>query len=249
MPPEEDPNAPKYVTAEDLAKAVDAQLKKWSTGFEKKQAETIKGALGDLGPQLDSILEAKLEAFRKPAEGGAGGAGGGEGGAGGAGNGGAPPPAFKVEDHPAFKGMQRQLETVRTELATDRKARQDAEAASRTMALKQTATELLAKQGIRQHVGGAWAAIKDKLKYSEDGKQIAVDDDGSEFALPAFIETFAKAPENRIYVDPRNAGGSGGRPVAGPKTPPKTVGAEPTFEDVGNFVLGLTSPMGTRLGE
>jgi hypothetical protein len=243
MPTEEE-NLPKYVTAEDLAKAIDAKLGAWSKTFEKKNGDTIKSALGELGPQLDAILEAKLEAFKKPAEV----AGGNEGGAaGGAGAG--VPPAFRVEDHPAFKGMQRQLESVKTELTADRKARLDAEAASRSMALKQAATEQLAKYGIRTHVSGAWAVIKDKLKYSDEGKAIAVDDDGSEFTLPAFIETFSKAPENKIYVDPRGAGGSGGRPVPGPKQVTKTNGADPTFEDIGNMVLGMASPIGTRLGE
>jgi hypothetical protein len=240
MPTDPDPNDPKPLTAEDVTKLIDGRLGVWSKGFEKKNADTIKSALGELAPELDKLLEGKLESLRKgapepqPKPGDLP----------------APPP--KVEDHPAFKGLQRTVEDLRKQTETAKQERDAERAKTQQITLRKTLTEELARRGFKDplRIEAAVDRIVDSKKlvgWTDDGASVVWKDADGERELGVGIEAWLKTPDAKLYQDPRGAAGSGARP--GGRPPGGKEKTEATYEDVGNFVLSQAMPMGVRLGE
>lgn len=246
--------APGPFTEESIKNLIAAQvagaLKTFAGTFQKQITDAVKSTVTEATSGIDALLETKLEGLKSGSAGGAGaGAGAGAGGAGASGGGGVGG-VERPEDHPAYKGLQRQLEAQRKEIERITTSAANAEKAKREMALQQRAVEELAKHGVRAHAKAAWASLRPMLSYENDDSERAIfrDEDGSEFDLKPGIEAWAKNRSNQIFVDPRGAAGSGGRGSNGANGAGGTgkQKSEAGLEDLGNFVMDAFAP--TKFG-
>ena len=219
-------DAPKFVTEEQLNKAITGRLADWSKSFEKKNAETIKSVVGEIAPQLDKLLEEKLAAFR-PAEGVKAGGGNAHDAA-----------KVDIENHPAFKGMKKQLDEAVGQTRKLQEERDAERARARDMDLRKQVTETFAKNGVpadRLHFAvGAAIDTEKKAKWNEDGDAVVFGD----LDLDTGSKDWLKSDNAKIFLLPRGTQGSGERgggraPAARSSMGTKAV----SMQDLGNAVL------------
>ena len=169
-----------------------------------------------------------------------------------------PAPASDDDDDKE-KGGKRARET---DLRLATLTRQQAETQARLAQTEKVAAERQAKLDaaeLRDHVSrmlsplgiegmrfrAAYALIKDRIrKHSEDPDApyvFADETTGEDIDLDTGLKSWAKGEEAKVFIPPSGASGSGARRTQASAPPTKQ---ETTYEDVGHFVLGLTSPMG-----
>lgn len=228
-------DAPEYVSKTELNEMMNRAITARFSAFEKKNAETIKGALSSVATDIDTLLTQKLEAFKPTAPGSK------------PGEAGTPPAHAAVHESPEFKGMAKQLETMRKQVE-EQTSRANAEREkARDVALRQKLQDELAKRGV-SYTKQALATLVDsekRVRWSEDGDDSLVfrDSDGADLDLRTGLDGWAKSEDAKIYMAPRNAAGSGDR---GGKTPGQKPGAKTatTFEDVGDWVMNSVKTFG-----
>lgn len=188
-------DAPKYVTEEQLNKAITGRLNDWSKSFEKKNAETIKSAVGEISPALDKLLEEKLSAFRPKTD-----DAGAKDGA-----------KVDIENHPAFKGLKKQLDESANNTRKLQEER-DAERARASAAdLRDQVGKALAKHGVPSdrltHAVGHVINTAGLAKWNEDRSAVVFGD----LDLETGTKDWLKNDEAKIYLPPRGTQGSGDR--------------------------------------
>ncbi len=198
---------PKFVTADDLNKAITARF----SAFEKKNATTLEATLKTFGEGVFAKLE---ELKPKPIE---------------PGDKSNEPP--KIDDHPVVKGLQKQLaELAKTnEQATQRAAAERAR--SRDSQLRSKLAEELMKSGFKdanqaRHAVHFLADGDKRVRWADEDSDAIVfrDNDGTEVDLATGLKGWAKTDDAKIYLPPQGASGSGDRgggrsPQGGKKKP------------------------------
>lgn len=154
---------------------------------------------------------------------------------------GSPP---SIEESPAFKALQRQLDD-------EKKAREkrdaelaDERAQARASKLRQRVSDALVEGGVEA------ARVKHALHYLVDGeKRVAWDEHDTEsllfkdekgelLPLSDGLKGWLKSDEAKIYLPPRGAGGSGGAPGAsGPRSATNSTAAN-AAEALRKHILG-----------
>jgi hypothetical protein len=201
---------------------------------EKKRKEEIrgemKGAFDAFLPELDKVLETKLEGI-KPAVPKPGADGAPAGGA-----------ALPLHETPEWKGMLKKHSDLEQSVKRAEEARAAERAKSRDVALRQTVAEGLVKRGIdatrAPHALGYVLDAKKLAKYAGDDDDASItfrDADGSEVDLDTGLDGWVKSDDAKIYLPPRGSAGSGDR--GGGRRASGGQKTEASFEDVGNFVL------------
>jgi predicted nucleic acid-binding Zn-ribbon protein len=209
--------APKYVTEDQLNKAIGNRLKAGFDSFKKEITGSIAETIGGLTSQLDAALDAKLEKFAAPPKDAAG-KDKDKGG------------TVDIDNHPTVKGLLRQLEEQKK--ATD-KVNAEAETARQRVAdqdLRAQLSTALNAAGVkdparlRLAVGNLVDAEK-RVRWSEDGKALIYNDptDG-DVDLGSGLAGWAKTEDAKLFLSPNSVQGSGDKaggkgPNAGAKRP------------------------------
>lgn len=222
-------NAP-ALSAEQIA-AVTEIVNRTVNGAAATQKKLLADSLKKSGEDMAKLLDEKLSGFRPtPAEGGDGGEGGKKS------------KGDSVETATLKKQMADQAKVLE-----DLKRDRDTEKAKNRAAVKErNVSNALSKYGIEgMRFQGAYAMLdrQGRVKHVDDEGDdlVFVDDTGAEIELDAGLAGWVKNDVAKMFLPPSGAAGSGARrpPSAGTKPPEKK---DPTFEDVGNAVLGLVAP-------
>jgi len=144
------------------------------------------------------------------------------------------------------KGEDIELQTLRRQFTDATKKveeyqRQLAEeqALRRASALRQNANEILATAGIDgTRFKGAYALLQQdgKIRHSEDGTAVFVDETGSEVALEVGLKGWMKSEDAKIFLPPSGTKGAGTRPGQAP--PSSTTLSRPEALDKAFASLG-----------
>jgi len=184
-------DAPKFVTEEQLNRAISARLGQ----FEKKQDKVF----GDFGAKLEQYFSQQPPKDEDKQEG---------------------QQTTKVEDHPAFKSMQRQLED--TKKLTERLSheKQVERSKARDTTLRQALQEKLAAGGVAgaqlKHALGFLVDAEKRVRFADDDSEEILFRDGQDF-LPFEdgLRAWMKSDDAKIYLPPRGTNGSGSAPGQG----------------------------------
>lgn len=191
--------APKYVTEEQLNRAITSRL----DGFGKKIEKTLSESFATtLGTKLDEFKAS----LGTPASGGGDGT----------------PPKGGDVDSPLVKGLQKQLDEQKASVL-QMKAERDAEKArSRDQALRSKLSEDLTKGGLDpRYVKAAVGNLVDvekRVRFAADeGDEIVFKDSSGEVDLATGLKDWVKSDDAKIYLPPRGTQGAGDR--SGGRTP------------------------------
>jgi hypothetical protein len=209
--------APKYITSEDLNRAISKRLGEFSAKQEKAFTDLASG----LGSKLDALVANPAPARDSAA------AGKGES------------PAGSVEDHPLVKGLQKRL----SELETSTKAAHESAAAekakSRDAEMRRRLSDSLASHGVdsarMKHAIGYLVDAQKMVRLSEDGETIVFKDESDgDLDLATGLKAWVKTDDGKLYIPPRGAQGSGDR---GGATPAKSNDPNVTRENAASLLL------------
>jgi hypothetical protein len=206
-------DSPKFVTEDQLNKAITARFK----GFEQKIEKTFGESLTAFGGKMKEELAALLPPKPEPKE-----------------------PEKKKDaqapsaPHPDLKRFEDQIAAL-TKQADDARTERDAERAKmRDATLRQRLTDALATAGIdgvrARHAVGLLVDAEKRVRWSDDGDAVlfrrAEDDD---VELGEGLKHWLKTDDAKLYLPPRGATGSGDRPGA---ATPRAPNEPPTRGDV-----------------
>lgn len=126
-------------------------------------------------------------------------------------------PQFKLEEHPEFQKVTKQLAEQNKALAKATAERESAYAKQRDVSLRQSVNDELGKQGItgikaKLAVGHLVDASK-VIGYGDDESIVFRADDES-IDLSSGVKRWLKTDEGKEFLPPRNAAGSGDRQSA-----------------------------------
>lgn len=187
-------DAPKYVTEEQLNKAITARLR----DFEKKVGETIKTSVDGIAPQLDQLLETKLSALKPQGDGKPQNA---------------DPAKVDIESHPFVKGLLKRLDesdkrtkAIEADRDAERARAQDAD-------LRRQLGDALAKRGIpadriRQAIG---LLVDAEKRVGRDGDALVFNEKDGAVDLDTGVDRWVKGDDAKIFLPPRGTSGSGDR--------------------------------------
>lgn len=206
--PQGEGGEPKYVTEEQLNKAISARF----GSFEKK-IETRLAPLAEITPEklsatISESIAAALAATSKPEKGASEGK-----------NGGLTEEA--IANSPFAKGMQKQLEEQRKQTEA-MKAERDAEKArTRDVTLRTKVGEELTRRGVdpqrNRHALGLLVDAEKRVRWSDDGESIVFkDSDGTDVDLDSGLNSWIKGDDAKVYLPPRGISGSGDQRGKGP---------------------------------
>jgi hypothetical protein len=190
--------APGSITLEDVNKAITARFsayeKKLDTkfaesfgGFETKLTELLGAKLEELKPKAD---DADKKAKQEPAS---------------------------IEEHPQFRGLQKQLSEVKNKLEAQQKAAEAERAKARDVTLRQRVTERLTEGGIdgvrAKHALGYLVDSEKRVRFADDKDDsiIFADANGEALDLETGLKGWLSSDEAKLYLPPRGAAGSGER--------------------------------------
>lgn len=213
-PGQGDGDPPKFVTEDQLNRAITARF----TDFSKKQEKH----LGDFSTSLTSRIE---ELMKPPSTS-------------------STPAESKNADDPIVRGLQKQLQdlTAKADKAASEAAAEREK--SRKQSLRQTLTDTLLKNGVDaarvKHAVGFLVDAEGRVRYQEGGDDLVfTDTDGSELDLHTGVKSWVGSEDGKFYLPARGITGSGDR---GTGNPPKAAGkskpgAVPTNAELGNSLL------------
>lgn len=219
-------DAPKYVTAEDFDKKLNAAISGRLKDFEKKQEKAFADFASKLDP--DALVSKITESLKTTSNANANDAGKG--------------PDFKIEDHPSFRGQQKKIDE-QAKLLEQIKAERDAEKArTRDTTLRQKLTEGLASAGVPadrvKHAVGFLVDVDKRVRYADDGDELVFrDNDNTVVDFNSGLKAWAKSDDAKIYLPPRGTAGSGDRP--GGKSPNSQGNGAPDREELGQRLMNV----------
>lgn len=196
---------PKYVTEDQLNRAISAKL----TDFGKKFEAKVESLTTGITTKVEELFAGLKDSLPKPPEP----KGGDKGGGGGLSE-------EAIANHPLFKGLRKQVETLTGKLEASDAEKAELAAKQKSSRLRDAAKEQLLKNGVGE------ATIKQalnhlingegRIKYADDGETITFhDEDGAEFDLKTGVKAWVKTDEAKIYLPPRGTKGSGHQPGQG----------------------------------
>jgi hypothetical protein len=194
-------DAPKYVTEEQLNRAISARL----TDFQKKVEKTIEGVKVD--PEAIAKLVAESISASKPAD---------------------EPKGKSKDSQPdpevnslkkALADQKKTVEEMQAKLAQER-------ASVRNSKLRQAVQDEMTKHGFSEatrakHALGHLVDVEKRVRYSDDESDSIVfrDEDGQDVDLATGIKSWSRSDEAKLYMPPKGVQGSGSNP--GGKGSPK----------------------------
>jgi len=196
---EQGKDEPKFVTEEQLNRAISARLGDFGKKIEK-QFETFGGSLTtSLAAKLDELVTGKLEALAPPEKS-------------------APAKPQSWTDSPEYKAMQRRLEASEKQIEQERQEKAAAAAKSQAQSLRTKLSESLAAGGISgkslQFALGVLLDSEKRVRFDEDERPLFKTDDGDELPLADGLKVWLKSDDAKVFLPPRGTTGSGHRPVA-----------------------------------
>lgn len=213
-------DSPKFVTEEQLNRAITARFKTFEKSLDGKFGE-FKTGFESFQASITEALKPKQEPPKEQPK-----------------DKGAPPP---VTETPEFIETQKQLKALQAKYDAAEKKAAESETKRRDTLLRQTVDETLAKAGVDsariKHARGFLVDAMKSVRFSEDGEYVVMlDSEGNESELSAGIKAFLKSDDGKIYLPPRGTAGSGERGGGiAPRTDPNAV----TKESIGNALLQL----------
>lgn len=220
---------PQFVTADQLNQAITNRLKP----FEKKVEELFAKSGDAMLAKMSEVIDQRFEAMKAPSDK--------KTDAG----------SQNIEEHPLFKGMQRQFEELK-KAHEEAKAEAEAERAkTREAKLRDRLANELTNHGIdparTRHAVGFLIDAERRVRWSEDDDNTIVfrDSDGHDLDFATGLKAWAKSEDAKIYMAPRGTQGSGDRGVTNPRVANPEQAAKPGA--IGNYIIGLANgggPMG-----
>lgn len=184
-------DAPKYVTEEQLNRAISARLSDFSKKSEKALAEAFGGFEKKLSEMLPKTPDEKGDKGTPTTQ------------------------SQSIEEHPQFKGLQKQLADLQKKAEESEKAAQAERAKARDTSLRQRLSEELAKGGIKDAT-----RIKHAIRFLVDGERAVQWDEAgesivfkSEDGVVDFgtgLKAWLKSDDAKLYLPPPEGGASGG---------------------------------------
>jgi len=218
VPPEgtQGNDGPKFVTAEELNKAITARF----TDHQKKLEKHLESFSGTLTGKLEELLKAAVPAPKSTDA--------------------ADPPKADT-DSPALRGMMKQLEELKRDNAKIQQERDAERTRAKDATLRQQLSDALIKNGVDasrvKHAVGILIDSEKRVRFEEDGDSIVFkDNDNTDVDLLTGIKSWVKSDDGKFYLPPRGVNGSGDRGAGrAPSTSnnSKTVNAE----SLGNLLL------------
>jgi hypothetical protein len=187
-------DAPKYVTEEQLNRAITARF----ADFQKKSEKGMTEAFG----KFESLLVEKLSAAVPAPQ--------------------SDKPEDKSDPThaPAYKALQKQLDEVKASNAKIEAARAAERAKGRDMGLRQALTDKLTVAGFSgvglKHAVGILIDANKAVRYeADDSDTILFKTDDGDMPFEDGLRSWAKSDEAKLFLPPRGAAGSGGNPGGG----------------------------------
>lgn len=185
-------DSPKYVSEEQLNRAITARFKTFEKSFESKFSE------------FGSSMFAKFEEFMKqaPAQPQQS----------------AQPQSAQPEESQEMKRMKKSLDELKASLEAERQEKMVERSKNKQVVLRQKLAEELAKNGVNDPVRAKLAIgnlvdAEKRVKISDSDDSISfVDFDNVEVDLAAGIRSWIKSEEAKIFLPAKNVTGSGSRP-------------------------------------
>jgi hypothetical protein len=186
---------PKYVTEEQLNRAISARLGDFGKKIEKSISES-----------LATTLTAKLDELKASIT------------APGTGDGTSkdPPKGGDVENSPLVKGLQKQLDDQKAAVLAMKNERDAEKARSRDQVLRTKLSEDLTRGGIdptrvRQAVG-ILVDVEKRVRFADDeGDELVFKDTTGDVDLATGLKGWLKSDDAKIFLPPRGTQGSGDR--------------------------------------
>lgn len=168
--------------------------------YEKKLDTKLSDSFSGFEAKLAEFLTAKTEETKAP-------------------NAEAAKPPQSIEEHPQFRGLQKQLSEYKNKVDAITKSAAEAEARSKDVTLRQKLGEMLAEQGIdgvrAKHAVGYLVDAEKRVRYAEDGSPVFADANGEALDLATGLKGWMSGEDAKLYLPPRGAAGSGERPSNG----------------------------------
>lgn len=194
-------DAPKYVTEEQLNRAITARF----SDFAKKSEKTLADFLGKVETTFAEKLTSLASASRDEEKPGKG---------------------DDPTASPAYKALQKQLDENKAATAKIEAQRAAERAKGRDMGLRQSLTEKLSALGFSglglKHAIGVLVDASKAVRYADDdGDDVLMRTEDGDMPLEDGLRQWAKSEDAKLFLPPRGAGGSGNSPGAkGPNTAP-----------------------------
>lgn len=221
VPPEGtqgDGNTPKYVTAEELNRAITARF----SDHQKKLEKHLDGFSTSLMGKLEDLIKTAPPSSAT-AE-----------------------PTKSAAESPEFKGLMKQmaeLEKVNQRIQLERDAERTK---SRDAALRQNLSDALIKHGVDatrvKHAVGILVDSEKRVRFEDDGETLVFKDtDNTDVDLLTGVKSWVKSDDGKFFLPPRGVNGSGDRgagkaPMAAPK------GNQVSPETLGQMLLDEFAP-------
>lgn len=208
-------DGPKYVTAEELNKAITARFTDHQKKLEK-HLETFSGTLtGKLEELLKSVPAPKSTDTADPPK--------------------------SASESPEFKGLMKQMEEIKRENLKIQQERDAERTKSKDATLRQQLSDALIKNGVDanrvKHAVGILVDSEKRVRFEEDGESIVFkDDDNTDVDLTTGIKSWVKSDDGKFYLPPRGVNGSGDR-GAGRAPNIRNDSKAPTAESLGMALL------------
>ena len=181
-------DAPKYVTEEQLNRAITARL----NDFNKRQEKTLGELFGSFQQKLVEQLEASKPAPAPIKE------------------------DPKIEESPLVKGMNKQLAEMKAKLEAAEQEKSAERARARELSMRQRVSEELMRNGIDSARAKAALALlvseEKRVRLSDSDDELSFKDvDGTEVDLATGIRSWSKSEDAKIFLPAKNPIGSGSR--------------------------------------
>ena len=205
-------DAPKFVTEEQLNRAITARFKGFEQKIEKTLGESLTASLTAFGGKMKEELTALLPPKPEPKE----------------------EKKKEAPANPDLKKFEDQIAALTKQADEARSERDEERRKMRDATLRQKLTDALATAGIdgvrARHAVGLLVDAEKRVRWSDDGDAVlfrrAEDDD---VELGEGIKSWLKSDDAKLYLPPRGATGSGDRPG---RATPRTPAEPPTRGDV-----------------
>ncbi len=210
-------DGPKYVTAEELNKAITARF----TDHQKKLEKHLESFSGALTGKLEELLKAAVPAPAPTST--------------------AETPKPADADSPALRGMMKQLEELKRDNLKIQQERDAERTRAKDATLRQQLSDALIKNGVDatrvKHAVGILVDSEKRVRFEEDGDSIVFkDNDNTDVDLLTGIKSWVKSDDGKFYLPPRGVNGSGDR---GAGRAPNVTNTSKTVnaESLGNLIL------------
>lgn len=219
-------DAPKYVTAEELNRAITARF----ADFSKKSEKTLTESFGAFEKKLAELVAAKPEPQADPAK----------------------PPS--IQDHPDFKGMTKKLADLEARAAAAEAKTEAERAKGKDLSLRQRLADELAKAGIKDPTRAKHAARflvdgERLVKWNEEGDALVFRDaEAGEVDFSTGFKGWLKSDDAKLYLPSPDAAPPGARPAPPQRIQPQG-GPLPNADDLSfDDKLGNAAAQIAKLG-